>query len=141
MLIRTVSLRLLLSTHTICFGWEIRILHFWYTLITKVLVISMVWKQPKVHFQHFYEHLKFHAQLRQAWKSIITSRPLFIQYAQYKRKESIFESLADLNLITLIIKSLFFSLLRFPTLEFLHLSNPNEEMRSHAQQICTLYID
>ena len=64
-----------------------------------------------------------------------------MQYVQYKRKESIFESLADLNLITLIIKSLFFSLLRFPSLEFLHLSNPNVEMRSHAQQIFTLYID
>ena len=58
-----------------------------------------------------------------------------MQYVQYERKESIFESLTDLNLITLILKSIFFSLLRFPTWEFLHLFNSNEEMRSHAQQI------
>ena len=51
-----------------------------------------------------------------------------MQYVQYERKESIFESLTDLNLITLIIKSLFFSMLRFPTWEFLHLFNSNEEM-------------
>ena len=30
-----------------------------------------------------------------------------MQYVQYERKESIFESLTDLNLITLILKSLF----------------------------------
>ena len=57
-----------------------------------------------------------------------------MQYVQYERKESIFELLTDLNLITLILKSLF-SLLRFPTWEFLHLFNSNEEMRSHAQLI------
>ena len=68
-------------------------------------------------------------------KHILTSRPLYMQYVQYERKESIFESLTDLNLITLILKSLFFSLLRFPTWEFIHLFNSNEEMRSHAQQI------
>ena len=50
-------------------------------------------------------------------KRILTSRPLFMQYVQYERKESIFETLTDLNFITLIIKSLFFSLLRFPTWE------------------------
>ena len=58
-----------------------------------------------------------------------------MQYVQYERKESIFELLTDLSLITLILKSLFFSLLRFPTWEFLHFFNSNEEMRSHAQQI------
>ena len=58
-----------------------------------------------------------------------------MQYVQYERNESIFELLTDLNLITLILKSLFFSLLRFPTWEFLHLFNSNEEMRSHAQLI------
>ena len=57
-----------------------------------------------------------------------------MQYVQYERKESIFELLTDLNLITLILKSLFFSL-RFPTWEFLHLFNSNEEMGSHALQI------
>ena len=58
-----------------------------------------------------------------------------MQYVQYERKESIFELLTDLNLITLILKSLSFSLLRFPTWEFLLLFNSNGEMRSHAQLI------
>ena len=41
-----------------------------------------------------------------------------MQYVQYERKEYILKSLTDLNLITLIVKSLFFSFLRFPTWEF-----------------------
>ena len=58
-----------------------------------------------------------------------------MQYVQYERKESIFESLTDLNLITLILKKSLFSSLRLSTWEFLHLFNSNEEMISHAQQI------
>ena len=34
---RSVPKTVLLSTHTICFGWEIRKLIFWYTLLTKGL--------------------------------------------------------------------------------------------------------
>ena len=49
-------------------------------------------------------------------KRILTSRPLFMQYVQYERKESIFESLTDLNLITLIIKK---SLFQFVTFSYL----------------------
>ena len=58
-----------------------------------------------------------------------------MQYVQCERKESIFESLTDLNLITLILKSLFFQFVTFSYLGVLHLFNSNEEMRSHAQQI------
>ena len=32
----------LLSTHNICFGWEIRKLVFWYTLLTKVLILEYI---------------------------------------------------------------------------------------------------
>ena len=31
----------LLSTHNICFGWEIRKIYFWYTLLTKGLHIAV----------------------------------------------------------------------------------------------------
>ena len=31
--------KVLLSTHNMCFGWEIRKLFFWYTLLTKVLLL------------------------------------------------------------------------------------------------------
>ena len=33
----------LLSTHNICFGWEIRKLNFRYTLLTKVMRKPIIW--------------------------------------------------------------------------------------------------
>ena len=42
----------LLSTHNICFGWEIRTFIFWYTLLSKVLDEKrwkkLIWQFPKL---------------------------------------------------------------------------------------------
>ena len=46
----------LLSTHNICFGWEIRKLNFRYTLITKVLKECMIIKYKK-NLMHYWARL------------------------------------------------------------------------------------
>ena len=40
----------LLSTHNICFGWEIRKLIFRYTLLTKVLKTHVKYMYTRTHF-------------------------------------------------------------------------------------------